>query len=335
MDDASPRNRAARWLGPVLSFAASAVTLTVLCVALPRIMPGDPLSALWTEGAREYVYDDVERAALLASYGGDQPLAQQVAGELGGLSRGDLGVSIHHDEPVAGLLGERIPRSALLVGTAMVLGVAFGAAGGAVAGWRRGGPIDRSGLAVVTLVRATPTFFLAALAMYVFAVHLSWFPVSGHASSFRDPDAGLLAVAGDVLHHVVLPAGVLAATVAAGQFLVMRASMLTQRRARHLLGARARGASEGQVLRRHAARGAAPPAVALAGIQAGAVVTGAMVVETVFAYPGLGELLVDAVTHRDYPVMQGAFLTLTLTVLAANLAADLALRRLDPRVGVP
>ncbi|MGL4745154.1 MAG: ABC transporter permease [Dermatophilaceae bacterium] len=335
MDDAPARPRAPRWLGPVLSFAASAVTLTVLCVVLPRVMPGDPLSALWTEGAREYVYDDAERAALRASYGGDRPLAQQVVGDLGRLFGGDLGVSIRYDEPVAGLLGERLPRTVLLVGSAMVLGVTLGASGGAVAGWWRGGPIDRSGLAVVTLVRATPTFFLAALALYAFAVHLSWFPVSGHASPFREPDAGPLAVVGDLLHHLALPAAVLAATVAAGQFLVLRASMLTQRRARHLLGARARGASEGQVLRRHAARGAAPPGVALAGIQAGAVMTGAVVVESVFAYPGLGELLVDAVSYRDYPVMQGAFLTLTLTVLVANLAADLALRRLDPRVGAP
>ncbi|WP_281353362.1 ABC transporter permease [Phytoactinopolyspora mesophila] len=312
-----------------LGYLVTLLVLLVLNFALPRAMPGDPLSAQLAAGSPSYIHDPELQQAVRDFYGLDEPLTGQFRTYITGVATGDLGVSVRYQRPVSDMLVERLPRTVLLVGTALVLGTAAGVAAGAVAGWRRGGRFDSVALAVVTVVRSVPVFFLASAACYVLAVQLGWFPVSGSGTRFAAFGPAERVV--DVLWHLALPASVLVVYHAAAQFLVMRAGMVTQLGADHLLTARAKGLPERVVRRRHAARNAMLPVIGLLGVQAGVAITGAVLVETVFRYDGIGSLLVDAISHRDYPLIQGCFLLLTCLVLVASFVADLVTARIDPR----
>ncbi len=313
--------------------AGSALVLIVLAVTLPRLLPGDPWTALWTPGASEYVFDEATREALRARYGLDRPLPIQVATEVGQLLRFDAGTSIQYGRPVSGLILERLPRTLLLVGVGSAVGIALGVAVGAAAGWR-GGRGDRAGLLAVVALRSVPSFALASFALYLFAVRWALLPASGHRTPFADAGSPLDVLL-DTARHLVLPAGVLAVLVGCGQFLVARAAVRAQRGEPYLLGAVARGADRRALLQRHVVPAALAPVLALAGIQVGLVVSGSVVVESVFSYPGLGLLLRDAVAFRDYPVLQAGFITTGLVVLLAALAADLATRQVDPAAPGP
>ena len=312
------------------AYAATVLALVTLNFFLPRVMPGDPISALYTEGSASYVEDGSQREKLRAYYGLDQPLGEQYADYLTNLVQGDLGTSIRYQVPVGELIAERLPRSLLLMGTALLLGTGLGVAAGAAAGWRRGEPLDRGLLVALVTLRNFPIFFLGSIALYVFAVKLGWFPLSGSSTPFAS--LGPLARIGDVAHHLALPAGVLATQFATGQFLLMRAGMVSELGSDYLLAGRAKGLRDQVLKYRYAGRNALLPVASLMAIHVGAMVTLTILVETVFRYEGLGRLLFDAVQFRDYPTLQGCFLLLTLMVVTANFLADMAYRRLDPRV---
>lgn len=315
----------------VLAYLLSAWVLITLNFALPRALPGNPLDALADPSAPTYVQDSATRDALAAYYGLDRPLVSQYAHYLAGLARGDVGTSIRYNAPVSTLIRERLPWTVLLVVTAMTAATFAGVAAGTHSAWRRGRAVDRGLLAAFLGVRNLPVYFTGSMALFVFAVRLGWLPLAGARTAFMAP-SGLLGTTGDVARHLVLPAGVLALQFAAGHFLLMRASMVTQLGADYLLLGRAKGVRERRLKYAYAARNAIPPVVTLIALQLGFAVTGSIFVETIFAWPGMGRLLFDAVVGRDYPTLQGCFLVLTLTVLTANLAADLLARRLDPRV---
>ncbi|MBA2262500.1 MAG: ABC transporter permease [Solirubrobacterales bacterium] len=321
------RRPARMLLGAYLVTVFALVTLNFF---LPRIMPGDPISALYTEGSAGYVQDSSQREALRAYYGLDEPLGAQYVDYLTGLVQGDLGTSIRYQVPVSELITERLPRSLLLMGTALVLGTGLGVVAGAVAGWRRGRRLDTGLIVGFASLRDIPVFFLGSIALYVFAVRLGWFPLSGSSTPFTSLDP--LARAVDVLHHLALPATVLAMQFATGQFLLMRAGMVSELGSDYLLAGRAKGLRDRVLKYRYAGRNALLPVVSLMAIHVSAMVTLTILVETVFRYEGLGRLVFDAIRFRDYPVLQGCFLLLTLMVVTANFLADLAYRRLDPRV---
>ena len=329
-DGDAPR-RARRWRGPLASYALVVFFLLTLNFFLPRALPGKPIAALSDPSAETYVSEKSTRAKVERYYHLDQPLVKQYGDYLGGLARGDLGTSIHYNAPVARVIGDRIGWTLLLVGAALTLATAVGMLGGVLSGWRRGRPLDRGLLGVFLTIDTFPVFFVASTAAYVLAVQLGWFPLSGARTPFSESD-GLLREAADVAHHLVLPATVLALQFLTYQFLVMRSSMIAELGSDYLLLGRAKGLSDRALKYRYAARNALLPSVTVAGLQLGFAITAAIFVESVFAYPGLGRLMFDAVADRDYPTMQGCFLVLTLVVVTANFLADLLYRRLDPRV---
>lgn len=327
---ATAARRRARWT-LVGSYAVLILLLVSLNFLLPRALPGEPIAALGDPRSELYVGDDSRRAAVQRYYGLDQPVGEQYGRYLAGLVRGDLGTSIRFNAPVSEVIGSRLPWTLLLLGVALVVATAAGVLGGVHSAWRRGRRADRRLLTLFLAIDNLPVFFLASLAVYVLAVKLGWFPLSGARTPFSQSWGPLRQIA-DVAHHLVLPAGALALQLVGFQYLVMRAAMVTELGSDHLLLGRAKGLSERVLKYRYAARNALLPSVTVFALQLGFAVTAAIFVETVFAYPGLGSLMIESVGERDYPLMQGCFLVLTVLVVGANLLAELAYRRLDPRM---
>lgn len=316
-----------------LAYAGTVALLVVLNFALPRAMPGDPISAMLAQAGSAgpaTIPDAAARATLEAYYGLDQSLAAQFGGYLSGLVRGDLGTSIDARRPVATLLAERLPWTLLLTGTALTIAVLLGMVIGVQSGWRAGRRGDAGTLAALTVVRQIPPYFLAFLALLLFGATLGWVPLSGGMTLFAD--LGLLQRVADVAHHLLLPAGVLALQLVASTYLLTRGAMVGELGAGYLMLGRAKGLTERRLKYRYAARNALLPVVSLTALQLAFAVSGSIFIETVFSYPGVGRLLFDAIAARDYPVLQGAFLVLSLLVVTANYAADVLYARLDPRV---
>lgn len=324
----SGRRRSRR--GLPLAYLVTVLVLITVNFFLPRAMPGDPIAALMEPGTQAQVSSEVLREQLASYYGLDQPITTQYLSYLGDLAHGELGTSIRFRRPVAELVGERLPWTLLLVVTAMAIATVVGVLAGTHSGWRRGERVDRGLLAVFLGFRNFPVFFLASLAALVFAVYLDWVPLSGAATPFAQ-GLGPLARAADVAHHLVLPATVLATQFAAGYFLLMRAGVVGELGSDHLRLGRAKGLRQRRLKYHYAGRNALLPVVTLMAVHVSHAVTGAVFVETVFAYPGMGRLVFEAVEFRDYPVLQASFLVLTVFVLTANFLADLSYRRLDPR----
>lgn len=312
------------------SYAVLLFLLVSLNFMLPRALPGEPIAALGDPRSELYVGDDARRAAVERYYGLDRPMAEQYGRYLAGLARGDLGTSIRFNAPVTEVIAGRLPWTLLLLGTALVVATAVGMIGGVHSAWRRGRRADRRLLTLFLAIDNIPVFFLASVAAYVLAVNLGWFPLSGARTPFSE-SWGPLRQAADVAHHLVLPVAALALQLMGFQYLVMRASMVTELGSDHLLLGRAKGLRERVLKYRYAARNALLPSVTVFALQLGFAVTAAIFVETVFAYPGLGSLMVESVGERDYPTMQGCFLVLTVLVVGANFLAEVAYRRLDPR----
>ena len=324
------RKRQAWWV-PFITYLVTVFALVTLNFLLPRLMPGDPIDALFASGSPNYVYDDQTRAALAAHYGLDQPLLSQYGDYLAGLVTGHLGHSIVTREPVTALIAGHLPWTLLLMGTATALSTAVGVLGGVHGGWRRGRPVDRGMLAVFVGLQNVPAFVVASLAAFVFAVKLDWVPLAGAQTPFAS--LGPVASVADIAHHLVAPATVLAIGLAGYQYLLTRASVVGELGADYLVLGRAKGLTERRLKYRYGARNALLPVVSQAALQLGTAVTGTVLVERVFAYPGIGHVLFGAIASLDYPVIQGCFLVFTVLVLSANLVADLLYRRLDPRTG--
>ncbi len=326
VDDPPSRRRSRR---TVLSYLVTVFVLVSVNFLLPRAMPGDPLTVLVAPDAPVYVNSEQLREELERYYGLDRPLFEQYLAYLADLAQGDLGTSIRYNQPVADLIGDRLPWTLLLLGAATGLAAVVGLAAGAHSGWHRGRSVDRGLLAAFLGVRNFPVFFLASIALFVFSVKLGWVPLAGAQTVFADltPFSRLV----DIAHHLVLPATVLAMRFVADNYLFMRAGMVGELGADYLALGQAKGVRERQLKYRYAARNALLPVVALVGVQIGQAVTAMIFVEVVFAYPGLGRLLFESVSFRDYPTLQACFLVLALVVVTANLLADLLSARLDPR----
>lgn len=317
-------------LGAAGAYVVVVFFLVTLNFALPRALPGEPIPALSDPASERFVGDDATRAKVERYYGLDRPLPEQYADYMGDLAHADLGTSIRYNRPVAEVLGDRLGWTALLVGTALALATGVGTLAGVHSGWRRGRQADRRLLGLFLAIDNFPVFFLSSLAAFVFAVELGWFPLSGARTPFSE-GWGLFERGWDVVHHLILPAAVMALGFATFQYLVMRAAMVGELGSDYLQLGRAKGLSERTLKYRYAARNALLPSVTVAALQVGFAVTAAVFVERVFAYPGLGGLMVESVGDRDYPTMQGCFLVLAVAVVSANLLADVAYRRLDPR----
>jgi peptide/nickel transport system permease protein len=319
----------------VAQYLLTAFLLLTLNFFLPRMMPGDPIAYLVGDPGADMpvLLTEEMRQNLLAYYDLDKPLGEQYTTYLANLARGDLGWSIAYNAPVGDVLLGRMKWTLLLVGTATVIYVTLGVALGALSAWRRGGRFDAGLLVAVIFTGAWPSFFLSMLLIIFFSVKLKLFPIAGaqDPALFR---ADGLTQAMDVLHHMILPLAALVLANLSGVYYLMRNSMLSVLGEDYIRTAQAKGLRERRVLWRHVLPNALLPVVTMVAMRLGFVITGAMFVEVVFAYPGMGTMLYEASTARDYPLLQGALLATMAFVLLANLSADLAYSRLDPRVRV-
>ena len=297
---------------------------------LPRAMPGSPLQFLAGEDVA--MLPAAERQALLARTGLDQPLPHQYVKYVASLARGDLGYSYQANKPVLAMLVERLPWTLLLTGSALLLSTLFGVIVGALAGWRRNHFLDHAAVSLSILLDSVPTFWLGMMLVALFAVQWPLFPVFGALTPWSNLTGW--AYVADVAKHLVLPTVTLTLASLSGTFLVMRYSLLAELGEDYIRTARAKGVAERRVLYKHALRNASMPVFTVFMLNLGTLVGGAVVIETVFAYPGLGRMLFEAASNRDYPLLQGAFLLITLSILVSNVLADLVYPLLDPRVRV-
>jgi peptide/nickel transport system permease protein len=303
----------------MLSFLARRLVLTLvvllgvatLVFSLIHLVPGDPAQAMLGEGAAP---EDI--AQLRARLGLDRPLIEQYAAYMRGLAQGDLGVSLRTQQPVTQQIAERVPATAELAGAAMLVAVALALPLGVIAAVWRGTWVDQSAMALALAGISVPGFWLGPLLALVFAVELGWLPVSGRGTAA----------------HLVLPAVTLGAALAAILARMTRASVLEELREQYVVAARARGASRARAVLVHALRNSLIPVVTILGLQLGAVLTGSIITETIFSWPGVGRLLIQSINFRDYPMVQGCILLIAVTYVAVNLVTDLAYGFADPRI---
>lgn len=306
-----------------------AVALTIN-FALPRLAPGDPVDYLLGDQAVQL--SEEQQAEILAQFELDKPVPEQFADYVGGLLTGDLGTSVRFGQPVTDVLLERLPYTLLLVGASIVLATVIGTALGVFAAWKRGRGADIGSLSVVMFLDATPIFWLGMVLLGVFAVQFGLFPVFGATGP---GDVGAVAFGIDIVERSVLPVTTLTLGTLGAIFLTARYSMIATLREDYLTMGEAVGLSERRLLFGHAMRNSLLPISTMVMLQVAFLFSGAVVVETVFSYPGLGRLVYDSVLARDYPLLQGAFLLLALGVIVANYVSDLLYPLLDPRVRRP
>jgi peptide/nickel transport system permease protein len=302
-------------------------TLTFL---LFRLMPGDP-----TLNFLSPTFTDETRAALLKSFGLDKPLWQQYLIYLGQLLRGDFGRSFLQDAPVSDVLWAALPNTVVLTLVSLCIAYAFGIIAGAFLAFRRGALVEATAIPAALATRAAPEFWLGMLVLALFAFQLGWFPTGGAVSPGGSLGSlGTRLMSADFWWHLCLPALTLTLFLQGLPLLLMRATMLEVMNDEFIVMARMKGLSRWSIVMRHAARNALLPVVTAFALGLGASIGGNVVIETVFAWPGIGRVLVQAVQGADYPVAQGAFIMIAFVLVIMNTVADLAYAWLDPRVSV-
>jgi ABC-type dipeptide/oligopeptide/nickel transport system permease component len=303
----------------VLRFVVRRLALTIpvllgvatLVFLLLHLIPGDPAQAMLGESAPEA---DVN--ALRRQLGLDRPLLEQYADFLGGLVSGDLGTSLRTGTSVGTAIAERMPATFELALASMMVAVALALPLGVTAAAWRGTFVDRVAMTVAMAGMSIPHFWLGPLLAIVFAVELGWLPVSGRGG----------------LEHLVLPALSLGLGLAAIVARMTRTSVLEELREPYVRAARARGVSRARAVIVHAFRNSLVPVVTILGLQFGAVLTGAVITETIFSWPGIGRLLIQSIGFRDYPLVQGCVLLIAVTYVAVNFMTDVIYGLLDPRI---
>lgn len=285
-----------------------------LVFLLIHLIPGDPVTAMLGESARP-----ADQEALRHALGLDLPIATQYGRYLGGLLQLDLGRSFQDQRPVVAILGERLPATLQLAAAALSLALVLAVPIGLLAARRRGSLVDRAAMVFSLIGVSMPNFWLGPLLILVFSLWLGWTPVSG-----SEHPLGL-----------VLPAVTLGTASAAILARMVRASVLEVLGEDYIRTARAKGLPELTLLYRHALRNAWLPVLTLVGLQLGGLLGGAVITETVFAWPGVGSLLVESIQARDFPLAQGCVLLISLVYVLVNALTDLAYARVDPRIAGP
>ena len=283
----------------------------VLVFALLHFVPGDPVEVMLGEHARP-----ADAQALRAALGLDLPLHVQFWRFFEGLLRFDLGESLHSRRPINEILAQRLPATVILALASMAIAALIAFPLGIIAAMRRDTVVDAGAVSFSVLAAAVPNFVLGPLLILVFALWLGWLPVSGRDSAWS----------------ILLPAFTLGASLAAVLSRMVRATLLETFGHEYIRTARAKGLSEGQVVRRHALGNALLPVVTLAGLQLGVLLAGAVITEKVFDWPGIGLLLVESIQRRDYPVVQACVLVVSLTYVLVNTLLDFVYAWLDPRI---
>jgi len=302
-----------------LSFLVRRLLLTIpvllgvatLVFSLIHLIPGDPVQAMLGESASPESINE-----LRSRLGLDRPLYVQYFSFLNGVAHGNLGTSLRTSEPVTTAIADRLPATFELAAAAMLVAVVIAIPLGVLAASRAGTAVDHVATTLALVGISMPNFWLGPLLAIVFAVELGWLPVSGRGT----------------LAQLVLPAVTLGAPLAAVLARTTRVSVIDELRELYVMAARARGVSRMRAVLKHAFRNSLIPIVTVLGLQLGAVLTGAVITETIFAWPGVGRLLIQSISFRDYPLVQGCILLIALTYVSMNLLTDLAYGLLDPRI---
>jgi peptide/nickel transport system permease protein len=317
----SPRRYVGR---KVIQALATLVFVLSVNFLMFRILPGDPVSIL----VRSQRLTEQDVRELQAELGLDQPLVQQYVTYMGQMFRGDLGVSLLSGDEVSSIIASRMWPTFLLVGLGTLFATLIGVWIGVKGAWRRGRAFDRSSLLTSLALYSTPEGWLGMLFLLVFAGILGWFPAGGYASRGLEGWARIT----DIAEHLFLPVLTLTLGYVGEYAIVMRSSMLDVLHEDFVTSARAKGVPEPDIRRRHVVPNAFLPTFTLIFLNIGFVLGGAVVIEAVFSWPGLGRLAYDSIERVDYPVIQGVFLIASLSVIVFNLLADIAYGFLDPRV---
>jgi|SRR5579875_345659 peptide/nickel transport system permease protein len=299
------------FLRRLAGLAPVALGVATLTFALIHLVPGDPVIAMLGENAAP-----VDIAAMRHQLGLDRPLPAQYVSYLGGLLRGDLGSSISFHEPVTALIAARFPATLELAAAGLTVAVLIAFPLGFIAGARPGSAADFGAMAFAILGISVPHLYLGPLLMIVFSLRLGWLPLTGRGG----------------LAHLVLPALTMGTAMAGILARMLRQSLAGVRDADFMRAARAKGLGEFHALAAHGLRNALTPVVSLMGLQAGALLTGSIVTEIIFSWPGIGRLMIEAIAARDYPLAQGCVLVFALTYVVVNLLTDIAYSLIDPRV---
>jgi peptide/nickel transport system permease protein len=297
-----------RRLAALVPVALGVATLTF---ALIHLVPGDPVVSMLGENAAS-----ADISAMRHQLGLDRPLLVQYADYLGSLARGDLGSSISFHEPVSALIAARFPATLELAGAGLLVAILIAFPLGLISGARPGSAIDSAAMAFAILGISVPHFYLGPLLMIVFSLRLRWLPLTGRGG----------------IAHLVLPAITMGTALAAILARMLRQSLVAVRDADFIRTARSKGLTEFDALLGHGLRNALTPVVSLLGLQAGALLTGSIVTEIIFSWPGIGRLLIEAIGARDYPLAQGCVLIFALTYVLVNVVTDVAYSLVDPRV---
>jgi ABC-type dipeptide/oligopeptide/nickel transport system permease component len=306
-------------LACVLSFLVRRILLTIpvllgvatLVFSLIHIIPGDPVQSMLGDGASPESVNE-----LRARLGLDRPLYAQYISFLNAAAHGNLGTSLRTSEPVTTAIVDRLPATFELAAAAMLVAIVIAIPLGVIAAVGAGTFVDHIATTLALVGISMPNFWLGPLLAIVFAVELGWLPVSGRGT----------------FAQLVLPAVTLGAPLAAVLARMTRASVIDELRELYVMAARARGVSRARAVLKHAFRNSLIPIVTVLGLQLGAVLTGAVITETIFAWPGVGRLLIQSIGFRDYPLVQGCILLIALTYVSMNLLTDLAYGLLDPRI---
>ncbi|MEO6443595.1 MAG: ABC transporter permease [Gemmatimonadaceae bacterium] len=312
----------------VLQGIAIILTVATLTFALIHAAPGEPFGAL-LEDPR---FSLEMRDQLRARYGLDRPLSEQYVRYIAKMARGDLDISLSRQRPVRTILAEALPRTLLLMTAAIGVGFALGIALGALQAAREGSLLDRIFVRITVTLAAVPDFWLALALMLVFAVKLRWFPVTGMVDDAMHPYLSPLGKLRDIARHLVLPASSLALLVTAVVARHQRAAVLEVLPEDYVRTARAKGLSERVIVMRHALRNALLPTITLFGLALPSLVGGAVFIESVFSWPGMGRTAIDALSARDYPLVLGTVLVGSVFVVVGSIVTDLLYVAAEPRL---
>ena len=294
-----------------------------------RIMPGDATANL----SRIPHATPELKAEIARQFGLDKSKWEQYLAYLGQLAHGNLGLSFTSQQPVVSVLWDAMVHSFPMVALGTVLSVVFGIASGLWAAWRRGGWQEKTSTASAMFFYSLPTQFLGLMLILVFVTWLGWFPAGGTGNEFNflENPSGATKMA-DTLRSMFLPALTLALILYGQYTLIVRSGLLETLGEDYVLTAKAKGLSDRRIMMKHAFRNGMLPVVTLIALSFGFIAAGTILVEAVFSYPGIGLLTANAIKSRDYPVLQGAFLMITVSVIVFNLLADLYYFKLDPRI---
>lgn len=301
------------------------VGITMVTFAFVHLAPGDPAEMMANPeyeagGAQAYL------AQVRAELGLDKPLPVQYLVWVAQVARGNLGYSFFDRRPVGDILKERVWPTAKLMGTALVLAIAFGVPLGTVAAVRQYSAVDYASTALSLTAISTPSFFLGLAAIYLFSLRLNLLPTTGMATVGQPPSLA------DTLRHLVLPAAILGLSLTGPFVRYARNSMLDVIHQEYVTTARSKGLAERALMVRHALPNALIPLITVVALQVPALFAGAVVVEQIFTWPGMGQLALAAITQRDYPVLMGFTMTIAVLVLVCNALADVAYAVVDPRI---